>query len=130
MVSGAVHTARLLGVPEYIIAITIVAGGTSLPELITSIVAVRRGETDLAVGNVVGSNIFNVFLVIGATAVVRPVAVPELPIDHAVHLALSGLLFLFVFTGGGRRIQRWEAMILLLVYPAYMGLQIMRVLPP
>ncbi len=129
VVAGAVGTASLLGVPEYIIAVTVVAIGTSLPELVTSLVAGARGNTDLAVGNIIGSNIFNVFLVLGATAAIRPVAAPHQPVDHAVHLVLTGLLFLFVFTGPGRQIQRWEGLILVLVYIAYMTMLVITTIP-
>ncbi|SIQ53543.1 cation:H+ antiporter [Alkalispirochaeta americana] len=99
VVLGATGTARLMGLPEYIIAASIVAIGTSLPELATGIAALRRGVPDLAIGNAVGSNIFNVLLVIGATALVTPVEAVPRPLDHGVHLLSTGLLFLFVFTG-------------------------------
>lgn len=119
VVRGAVGTAQLLLIPEYIIAATIVAIGTSLPELATGIVAVGRGEIDLAVGNAVGSNIFNVFLVIGLTAVVSPINTIPRPVDHGIHILVTLMLFLFVFSGPGRRIQRWEGILLLLVYGGY-----------
>lgn len=119
VVRGAVGTARLVTVPEYVIAATIVAIGTSLPELALGITAVRRGEIDLAVGNVVGSNIFNVFLVLGTTAIIRPIETAYRPIDQGFHVATTILLFLFVFTGRGRRIDRWEGAILVAVYGAY-----------
>lgn len=119
IVRGAVGTARLLSVPEYVIAATIVAIGTSLPELVTGIMAVRRGETDLAVGNVVGSNIFNVFFVLGTTATIRPVETIPRPIDHGVHLLSTVMLFLFVFGGAERRVHRWKGALLVFLYGAY-----------
>ncbi|POR01327.1 hypothetical protein AU468_08395 [Alkalispirochaeta sphaeroplastigenens] len=99
VVLGALGTARLIDLPEYVIAASIVAIGTSLPELATGITALRRGETDLAIGNAVGSNIFNVLLVIGSTALITPVAAVPRPLDHGAHLLSTGLLFLFIFTG-------------------------------
>ncbi|TVR70760.1 MAG: sodium:calcium antiporter [Spirochaetaceae bacterium] len=119
VVRGAVGTARLLHVPEYVIAATVVAIGTSLPELVTGIVAIRRGEIDLAVGNVVGSNIFNVFFVLGTNALIRPIETIPRPFDHAFHILTTVMLFLFVFTGRGRQIERWEGVLLILVYGAY-----------
>jgi cation:H+ antiporter len=119
VVYGATGTAQLFGIPEYIIAVTVVAIGTSLPELVTSLVAARRGETDIAVGNAVGSNIFNVFLVLGTTATIRPIVAPRRALDHGMHLLVTALLFLFVFTGRGRKIERWEGLILVVLYLGY-----------
>jgi cation:H+ antiporter len=121
VVRGAVGTARLLEVPEYIIAASVVAVGTSLPELTTSLYALGKGELDLAVGNAVGSNIFNVFLVLGLTATITPITTIPRPVDHGVHILSTVLLFVFVFLGRGRRISRGEGVILLLLYAGYTG---------
>lgn len=121
VVRGATGTARLLDIPEYIIAATVVAVGTSLPELTTSLYALGKGELDLAVGNAVGSNIFNVFLVLGVTATITPIATIPRPVDHGVHILATVLLFLFVFLGPGRKISRGEGLVLLLLYILYAG---------
>ncbi|MFW6329769.1 MAG: calcium/sodium antiporter [Alkalispirochaetaceae bacterium] len=124
-VRGASALAAGLGVSERIIALTIVSVGTSLPELVTSFVAARRGENDLAVSNVVGSNIFNSFFILGTSALISPVTVESgAIIDLAALAILSLLVFLFIFTGPGRRIGRWEAGALLAVYAGYLTLLI------
>jgi len=120
-VSGAVGIAELLNVSKRVIALTIVSGGTSLPELVTSVVAARRGQNDLAVSNVVGSNLFNVFFILAVSTIIRPIPVESGGIvDLGVLLSVSLLLFLFIFTGSGRRIERWEGALLLLSYVGYL----------
>lgn len=128
LVEGAVAFARWLGLSELIIGLTIVAVGTSLPELATSVVATVRGERDIAVGNVVGSNIFNLLSVLGLTAVLAPAGVPvaapalsfDLPVMVAVSVACLPVFF------NGYRIARWEGALFLgyyLAYTAYLVLQ-------
>lgn len=121
LVEGAVAVARRLGVSELIIGLTIVAVGTSLPELATSLVATLHNERDIAVGNVVGSNIFNILSVLGLTAIVAPngVAVSptalnfDLPVMIAVAVACLPVFF------NGYRIERWEGVLFLTYYLAY-----------
>jgi len=121
LVEGAVALARLLGVSELIIGLTIVAVGTSLPELATSVVAAIRRERDIAVGNAIGSNIFNILSVLGLTALVAPngVAVSpaalnfDLPVMIAVAVACLPVFF------NGYRIERWEGVMFLGYYVAY-----------
>ena len=98
MVEGAVNLARMVGVSELVIAVTLVAFGTSLPELAASISAARHRETDLAIGNVVGSNIANLLLVLGATAFMQPIAVDrsEVQLEFVVMLAFAVLLIPFL----------------------------------
>ncbi len=118
--NGASTIARTLGMTDELIGITVVAVATSLPELATSLQAVRRGNIDIAVGNVVGSNIFNILLVMGATAAVGPVGVPA---DGWVALIVMGLLSVLLVpmaTIRGRSINRFEAATLLLIYVAFM----------
>ncbi len=123
-VTSAAALARELGVSEGLIAVTILAGGTSLPELATSLVATRRGQLDLAVGNVVGSNIFNVFFILGASATVRPLAFdPRGNVDVAAAALGSLLLFAAMFSGGRKRLDRWEGAVFLLTYIGYIGLR-------
>jgi cation:H+ antiporter len=121
IVTYAVEIARNFGLSERIIALTIVSIGTSLPELATSIVAVTRRNVDLAVGNVVGSNIFNVFFVLGISGLFGKVeVVSENQIDIWMNIVFSFMLFLFIFTGKGRQVERWEGALFVLAYIAYL----------
>ena len=122
IVSGAVDIARALGVTERIIGLTIIAMGTSLPELATSIVAVRKKQVDLAIGNIVGSNIFNLFFILGLSAVISPIPVSSGGFLDFGILILSGmLLFVFVFTGKGRKLSAWEGILFLMLYAIYLA---------
>jgi len=118
-VTGAVGIATALGVSETIIGLTIVAIGTSLPELAASLIAVRHGQADLAVGNVVGSNVFNLLLVLGPTAMIRPIPVPAGGQGDLLVLVAVSLVLLPV-TLTGQRIIRLEGAALLVGYWAYM----------
>jgi cation:H+ antiporter len=122
LVLGAVSLATELGVSSLVIGLTVVAIGTSLPELATSIVAIRRGETDMAVGNVVGSNLFNIGLVLGLPAMLfdqgLPVAGGAIAIDLPLMLAASVALLPIAFTG--LVIARWEGTVFLGLYVAYL----------
>lgn len=121
LVDGAVTAAEALGVSELIIGLTIVAAGTSLPELATSVMASIRGERDIAVGNVVGSNIFNVLAVLGVTGLAAPSGIPvpqaalafDLPVMIAVAVACLPVFF------HENRIDRWEGGVFLAYYAAY-----------
>jgi cation:H+ antiporter len=119
-VDGAELLAAQLGVSPALIALTIVAVGTSLPELATSIVAAARGEGDIAVGNVVGSNAFNLLGILGVTALVRPIARGAVsPVDFGVMIAFALVLLPVMRTG--YRISRLEGGLLLAGYVAYLG---------
>lgn len=122
VVSNAVEMAKTFGISEKIIGLTIVAFGTSLPELATSIVAAIKKNNDIAVGNIIGSNIFNIFLILGASSVIKPVEYSNVFNIDLVLLAI-GTLFLFIamFTGEKGKLDRWEAFILLVIYLAYTG---------
>ncbi|MCX7851958.1 MAG: calcium/sodium antiporter [Caldilineales bacterium] len=121
LVAGAVALARWLGVSELVIGLTIVAGGTSLPEVATSVVAALRKERDIAVGNAVGSNIFNLLAVLGLTALVAPqevvVSPAALVFDFPVMIAVAVATLPIFFTG--YRIARWEGALFLGYYIAY-----------
>jgi cation:H+ antiporter len=121
LVEAAVDFARYLGVSELIIGLTIVAAGTSLPEVATSILAAVRGERDIAVGNVVGSNIFNILAVLGISATVAPAELPVAPamlaFDIPVMLAVAVACLPVFFTGS--EIARWEGVLFLALYAAY-----------
>ncbi len=121
LVDAASSLARALGVSELVIGLTLVALGTSLPEVATSLVAVVRGNAEIAIGNVVGSNLFNLLAIAGITAVVRPLPVPAgMEVDFGVMILLTVLVWIFAWWPQGR-IARWEAAILLAVYMAYIG---------
>lgn len=109
-VTGAVSLAELLGMSQALIGLTVVAVGTSLPELTTSIVAARKGKADIAVGNIVGSNIFNIFWILGLSASLNPLQFqPSMNADILVAIAATGLLFFAVHTGYlGNRIIFWR----------------------
>jgi cation:H+ antiporter len=131
LVWGAVVIARQLGVGDLIIGLTVVAVGTSLPELASSIIAVRRKEHDIALGNVLGSNLFNTLAVVGIAGTIHPMAVPPevLSRDMAVMTGLTLFLFLFGygFSGPGR-INRFEGAALLTAYIGYTAFLIQIVL--
>lgn len=113
------------GMSETLVGLTIVAIGTSLPELVTSVIAARKGECDLAVGNVVGSNIFNALLILGVSAVINPIELtdPNLFIDMLVMLAVSILIMAMSFP---KKIRRWEGIVMVLLYCGYMVYVILR----
>ena len=119
-VNGASGIARGLGVSEAVIGLTIVAGGTSLPELATSIVAALKKNSEIAIGNVVGSNLFNIFFVLGCSATVTPLSLQGITqVDLLVLIAAGILLWLFGVFFGKRTITRIEGSILALAYVAY-----------
>lgn len=121
IVTSATSIAQSFGISERVIGLTIVSIGTSLPELATSIVAVRKKNVDIAIGNVVGSNIFNIFFVLGVSAFITPVVVAQASfIDILMNIVAGVLLFLFVFTGKYRRVDRWEGILLLALYVGYL----------
>jgi len=122
LVTGAVGVARAFGISERVIGLTLVAFGTSLPELASSIVAAVRREGDIVLGNVVGSNIFNVLAILGTASLTVPIHVQvELGawVDLSVMLAFSLLLWPFLHTR--QRLDRWEGAVLLVAFLAYMG---------
>ncbi|HEX6212519.1 MAG TPA: calcium/sodium antiporter [Methylomirabilota bacterium] len=123
LVEGAVATARGLGVSELVIGLTVVAAGTSLPEVATSVLAALRGERDIAVGNVVGSNLFNILAVLGVGSLLAPAGVEVPPgaltFDIPVMIAVAVAALPIFFTGYA--ISRWEGAVFLGYYGAYLG---------
>jgi cation:H+ antiporter len=121
LVDGAVTLARSFGISETVVGLTIVAVGTCMPELVTSVMAAIRKETDVAFGNIVGSNIYNVLGIGGVTALIAPTRVPPeiVRFDNLVMIAASILLVAFAYTG--RRISRPEGGLLLACYVAYVA---------
>ncbi len=119
-VSGGVNLALSLGVSQVVVGLFMIAIGTSLPELLTSAVAAYRGNPDIALGNVAGSNIFNVSLVLGASALINPIPVPERVFkDLALLFVATLVLFISNYTGRRHSVSRFEAGIFLLIYLAY-----------
>ena len=117
---SATAIARTLGVSELVIAITLVAGGTSLPELASSIVSLVKGKADMALGNVIGSNTANILLILGTSASVTPLTLGSITIIDLYMVLLSSLvLFIAAFTFRKKAIDRWEGIIFLLIYVAY-----------
>lgn len=120
VVDGAVKMATALGISETVIGLTIVAVGTSLPELATSAAAAYRKNPDIAIGNVVGSNIFNIFFILGVSAVIRPVPFEmRANLDIGALLVSSLLLFACMFTGRRHLLERWQAGVFLGGYVLY-----------
>lgn len=119
-VDNAVSIAQQYGLSERLIGLTILAAGTSLPELATSAVAAYKKNTDIAIGNVVGSNIFNVCLILGTTGVISPMPFNSaLNFDLTVVVVASIVLLIFMFTLSQRKLDRWEAFILFMGYITY-----------
>jgi cation:H+ antiporter len=126
IVTGAVEVASLLGLSERVIGLTIVAAGTSLPELATSLVAARKKNSDIAIGNIVGSNIFNIFLILGLSAVVYPVELlPAANLDLSVNIIASMLLFAFIFMGKKHELGWREGVFFTLCFLSYLGYLLM-----
>lgn len=127
MVESAVAIAHRFGVADSLIGVTIIAVGTTSPELASTIAAARRGEADIAVGNVVGSNLFNIFLILGVTSAICPLEIEpslvryELPIMVGFSVALLAVLV------NGMKVHRWEGLLLILGYLGFLGWQTARV---
>lgn len=119
---SATAIARALGVSESVIAITLVAGGTSLPELASSVVSLIKGKADMALGNVIGSNIANILLILGLSATINPLTLGGITrIDLLVVLLSSALLFVSAFTFRRKAVDRWEGFLFLVIYALYIG---------
>jgi len=120
IVGAAVLIASRLGVSQSLIGLTIVAVGTSLPELATSAVAAYKKNAEIAVGNVIGSNIFNIFFVLGLSSIIKPLPFnPGSNIDIGVVILASLILFIWMFTGKKHSLDRWEGIIFLILYGGY-----------
>lgn len=128
IVQSAVDIATRCGVSEAIIGLTIVALGTSLPELATSVIAAFKKNSDIALGNVIGSNIFNVFFVLGMSATIRPLPAYEgIELDAIMAALGSIIVWMAVKTNRERKVQRWAGLLLLLVYGGYLSYRLINV---
>lgn len=126
IVKSAVDIATRCGVSEAVIGLTVVALGTSLPELATSVIAAFKHNSDIALGNVIGSNIFNVFFVLGTSAAIRPLPAYEgIELDACVAALGSIIVWMAVKTNHERKVQRWAGALLLLVYIGYLAYRLM-----
>jgi cation:H+ antiporter len=127
IVDAAVAFAAYIGLSQALIGLSIVAVGTSLPELATSVVAARKGNSDIAIGNVAGSNIFNIFWILGVSSIISPLPFNSvLTVDFLVALGASVLLFLVMFVGKKAVIGRLEGLLFILSYIAYVVYIVMR----
>lgn len=123
-VDNASFVASSLGVSDAVIGLTIVAGGTSLPELATSMVSAKKGNSDIAIGNVIGSNVFNILMIIGITGLVKPMHIAGITTLDLIMMLASMLLMLF-FCRTTYKVKRWEGAVLTIVYLAYLTWLIM-----
>lgn len=120
VVSNSIEIAKIFNLSEKIIGLTIVAAGTSLPELATSVVAALKKNNDIAVGNIVGSNIFNIFFILSVSILINPIEYnPKFNVDLLLLIIGSTVLFFSMFTGKRKKLDRFEAIILLLMYFLY-----------
>jgi cation:H+ antiporter len=127
VVEGAVHIAQQFGMSEFLISATIIAIGTSLPELVTGLTATFKKNAELAVGNSVGSNIFNIFWILGITALIAPIIIPQfINFDMIFLILVTFLLFIFMFLGKRHRLDRWQGVLFLLLYMGYIAFIIIR----
>ena len=127
IVNNAITLASLAGLSESLIGLTIVAIGTSLPELATTVVAVRKGNSDLAIGNAIGSNIFNVFWILGLTAIISPLEFnAAINTDVIMTSVATLLLFAFMFIHKRYVLQRWQGVFFVVLYLSYLSMAIMR----
>lgn len=122
IVDGAVQIAAYFQMSESLIGLTVVAIGTSLPELATSAMAAYRKQSDIAIGNVVGSNIFNIFLILGISSTVNPLPFhPDSSMDIAMTILASLILFIVLFIGKKHVLQRWQGGLMLFIYVSYLS---------
>lgn len=127
LVTGAIDVAQTAGLSEALIGLTVVAIGTSLPELATSVVAALRKQADIAIGNVVGSTIFNIFWILGITSTITTLPFSaQINFDVVVSIIATGLLFVFMFTSGRRSLVRWEGTVFVLMYLSYIAYLVYR----
>lgn len=120
IVDNAVGLARGVGISERIIGLTIVSFGTSLPELTTSIIAALKGNSDIAIGNITGSNIFNVFWVLSCSAIITPIPLGNSQLDILMNILVSLVLFFFIFFSKGNKLDRKKGIVFVLLYSVYL----------
>ena len=119
LINGASGLAKRLNISDLVIGLTIVALGTSLPELITSVTAAKKGNADIAIGNIVGSNIFNILFVVGTTALITPVVYAQSFLVDSIVAVVSMVLLWLLVLNKDKKLKRWGGAILLVGYVAY-----------
>ncbi|MBP3775730.1 MAG: calcium/sodium antiporter [Prevotella sp.] len=119
-VDSASRVAYALGISEGVVGLTIVAGGTSLPELATSVVAARKGQSAIAIGNVIGSNVFNVLMILGLTATISPMQIQGITMVD-LSLMLGSVVLVWLFSRTKYTVERWEGLLLVVGYLVYLG---------
>ena len=125
IVNSAVNISKWLGIGEDLIGLTIIAVGTNLPELVTSIVAVRKGEIDIAIGNLVGTNIYNIFLILGLAATINPITISSNAFIDIIVLAITSFI-VYIFIQHKKDINRKEGIIMILLYIIYIVYVVIR----
>lgn len=126
-VDGAAELARIIGISETIIGMTIIAAGTSLPELAASVIAARKGSAGMAIGNVVGSCLFNTFFVLGVCSAITPLQVSDVSLLQMLVLVFSGIL-MFFFSYTHLEVKRWEGWVMTLCYVAFIAYTVVSIL--
>lgn len=131
VVENAVAIALALGWSENLIGLTIVAMGTSLPEVVTSVIAVRKKQADLVVGGIIGSTIFNAFFILGSTALVKDIEIApqkniDITFDTLFLLLISTAFFIFMFVGKKHSLEKWQGVLFVVAYLLYMSYAIFR----
>lgn len=120
VVDGAVFIGTEFGISKALLGISVIAVATSLPELVTSVIAALKKNSDIALGNALGSNIFNVFLVLGVSSLIKPLPFhDDLNLDVGMMIFTNLILFIFILTGKGKKISRFEGVLFMLIYLAY-----------
>ena len=125
VVNNATKLASIVGLSDHVIALTVVAIGTSLPELVTSVVAVKKGETDIAIGNVIGSCIFNIFMILGLSSAISPITYNINSFVDMIIMLLSGIMVL-LFVLRNNRIGKTKGPIMIMCYIAYIVYIVLR----
>ncbi len=118
LVDNSIIIAQRLGMSEAMIGLTIIAAGTSMPELATSVVAAIKKRSDIAIGNIVGSNIFNILLILGVTGLIQPISTPEINYMDTLFVVILGLV-LWLFIKFSSHVRRWQGVIFILIYVFY-----------
>jgi cation:H+ antiporter len=124
MVVAAVEIAKSLGVGEWLIGLTVVAVGTSLPEVAAGVAAAYKGESDLVLGNVAGSNLFNVLLILGTTVAVRPMGVPDAAVRNEIPVMVGFSFLMLAAVANGMKIRRWEGAVMITAYAGFIAWQV------
>ncbi len=123
IVDAAIFLAKTWGLSEAVIGLTIVAVGTSLPEMITSIVAAMKGRSDIAIGNIVVSNIFNIFWILGITAIIKPLPFSDASsLDILATVGATVLLFAWMLVGKRHELEKWQSAVFVVLYIGYVAL--------